>query len=315
MTNLLRPLTISITTRNRPDRVIACLRSLRVIEKYIARAIVLDDVSDQPIEPLVRAEFAGDHPFPILVLREETKIGPVRGKNKLARAAETEFIFNLDDDTVLLDATGVETTLSWMRADLRIAAIGFPQGALDGKPYQPLYQPAPVEYSCQVACFTGYAYITRREIFVERLGGYRELIDLLGEEKEFGLRALDAGYIILYLPSAVVAHFHDLRGRDQKALLRQTVQSSCLQFIYNQPFALVIPGIIARLLLYWKERRAGQIRDPWGTLWVLGRVFSMLPAALRERKPVRWSTLRRWREIRKSPPRYPAFTPNNGSPV
>ena len=312
MTTAVRPLTISITTRNRPDRVIACLRSLLVIEELIARVIVLDDMSDQPLELLLRSAFSNAYPLPLTIIREDAKVGFILGRNKVARAAETEFIFNLDDDTVILGHAGVQAALDLIGRDPKVAAIAFAQGGADGKPYDLCYQPAAVDYPCQVPCFTGFAYLTRRETFVERLGGYRELLGLYGEEKEFGLRVLDAGYLILYLPSAIVAHVHDARGRDHKTILRQSVQSSCLQFICNQPLVLVLPGIVMRLLLYRKERRFQKVHDPWGTFLVIRWVLARLPAALRERKAVKWSTLRRWQAIRKSPPPYTTSTSNNG---
>ena len=61
------------------------------------------------------------------------------------------------------------------------------------------------------------------------IGGYRESFGFYGEEKDLCLRLLDAGYVTVYLPEALVAHVPDDSGRSQQRYLRFVSRNDCLQ--------------------------------------------------------------------------------------
>jgi hypothetical protein len=44
--------------------------------------------------------------------------------------------------------------------------------------------------------------------------------------------------------------------------------------------------------------------DPGGLWWIVREVAKAAPAILRHRHPVRWRTLKEWRRLRDSSPRY-----------
>jgi hypothetical protein len=68
------------------------------------------------------------------------------------------------------------------------------------------------------------------------------------------------------------------------------------------------------LLTYFRLRRAWQVHDPGGERAVLSQIIQRLPLAWRARRPVRWTTIRRWRQMRRTWPPYTAPVKQCGAP-
>lgn len=296
-----KPLTVGVCTRNRPDALARCLRSLRAIGDVAETVIVVDDGSAPPVEPAVRAALADAAPRGLRFIRNEVSRSVAAGRNRIAREAVTPWVLNLDDDAAVVDPNAVRRALRVLERDPRLAAVALAQGDAEGAPWPPHTQPAPVDYPCYVATFTGYGHLLRRDAVLSA-GGFREALGINGEEKELALRLLDGGWRIAYLPDAVVAHLADEAGRDRRRYLHQTVRNDVLGAVYTQPFPLWPAGALVRLRRYFAMRDGWRIADPGGFREVVGAIARDLPAAVRDRTPVRWSTLRAWRRMTTQPP-------------
>lgn len=292
-------ITVGIASRGRPEVLARCLRSLALLGDGLAETIVVDDGSDPPLEAPVRAMLGADAPVRLRFLRNERSRGPTAGRNAFARAAATEYVLSLDDDVVILSADAVRSAVEVMDADAEVAIVAFAQTDEAGRPWPE--QAAPVDYRCYVPAFIGFAHLLRRSDFLA-VGGYREQIDQNGEEKELALRLLDAGRRIVYLPDARIAHLAASAGRDMRRYLHQVVRNDVLSGLYNEPFPLVLASVPVRLRRYFPMRKGWKVDDPGGFGAILRRLAADLPGALRERRPVKWSTLRRWREMTRRPP-------------
>lgn len=307
-----KPLTVGVCTRNRPDALARCLRSLRAIEDVAEAVIVVDDGSTPPAEPIVRAALGDDAPKGLRILRNDVSRRPAAGRNRIAREASTPWILYLDDDAAVVDPEAIRRALRVLQADPQLAIVALAQGDAEGKPWPPHTQPAPVDYACYVAAFTAYGALMRRDAMLA-VGGFREAIGINGEEKELALRLLDAGGRIVYLPDAIVAHLADEAGRDRRRYLHQIVRNDVLGAVYTLPFPLWPAGALVRLKRYFAMRSGWSIDDPGGFREVVGVLARDFPAALRDRTPVRWSTLRAWRRLTTQPPEpYRAPTPEEG---
>lgn len=287
-----RRLTIGITTKNRPAALSACLGSLDVLRGLDPEILVFDDGSDPP------AEVA-----PAVVLREPAAPGYIVGRNRLVRAASAPDVLLLDDDTRVVSRESVEQALRVFDTDPRIAAVAFAQAEADGSPWPSRMQPSPATYPCIVPSFIGFAHLLRRDVFLA-LGGYRENFIYYGEEKDFCLRLLDAGYRTVYLPDALVAHLPATAGRSQTRYLRFVVRNDCLNALGNDPLPRVLWTVPARYFLYFRMRRGWRIHDPWGWLWIARELLQELPPMIVRRRPVSHTTLRIWRALRRSPVPY-----------
>ena len=99
-------------------------------------------------------------------------------------------------------------------------------------------QPAPVTFPCVVASFIGFAHLLRRDVFLD-LGGYQESFIYYGEEKDFCLRLLDAGYRTVYLPDARIAH-SGAGGPQPDALPPVRRAQRLPERLYNDPVPRVL---------------------------------------------------------------------------
>ena len=295
-----RRLAIGITTKDRPAALSTCLASLEVLGPLDPDVLVFDDGS---------APAAVGAPIPgvaaVRMLRDEASPGYIVGRNRLVRAASAPAVLLLDDDTRVISRESVEQALAVLDGDSRVAAVAFAQAEADGRPWPARMQPSPVSYPCIVPSFIGFAHLLRRDVFLA-LNGYREDFIYYGEEKDFCLRLLDAGYRTVYLPDARVAHVTAASGRSQTRYLRFVVRNDCLNALQNDPFPRVAWTLPARYLLYFRMRRGWGIRDPWGWAWIARELADPFMRALWRRRPVSAATIRTWRRLKRTPVPYPA---------
>jgi len=298
-----RPLTVSVTTRNRPAAVERCVRSLAAIRDLVDRAIVLDDSSTPPldIDRLTRA--AGEAGIRIEVLRVDVHMGTAAGKNTIAQRAGTPYLLSLDDDACLIGDAAVRQALSVLQHDGSVAAVAFAQADERGERLPAAQQPAAEERPCYVPAFIGFACLIARARLLE-IGGYRAAFVIHGEERELCLRWLDRGLHVVYLPDAAVAHITDPANRDPRVYVRYVMRNDCLAALYNDPLARVMCVLPYKLWSYTRMRAGLPNGDPGGLRWLLGELARSAPAIWQERRPVKWSTLREWRRLRSFRPPY-----------
>jgi GT2 family glycosyltransferase len=306
MSEVAPSLCVGVATRNRPQALLRCLRSLRLLQGMLAEVVVVDDGSDAPVEGPVRAALGAEAPPGLRFVRHPRSLNVAAARNRIAREASTPWLLNLDDDAFIVSAQAVREAMAVLERDPGVGAVAFAQGDELGVAYPPEAQGDPAREPCYIPAFVGFAELLRREAFLA-VGGFSERMGINGEEKDCCLRLLDAGYRVVYLPGAVVGHVADQAGRDPRRYLHQTVRNTALGALYSEPFPLVLGGVALRLWRYFPMRRGWAVHDPGGFGRILGGLLKELPGVLRERRPVRWSTLRRWRQMTSAPPEpYPS---------
>jgi GT2 family glycosyltransferase len=289
-------LTVGITTRDRPDSLKRCLASLAHVAHLDPDVIVFDDASRTPVS----RQLEGVQRAPFRIIRDDGRAGYIAGRNQIVRDAVTPYVLLLDDDASLLDGEGVVRAIAVMDAHPRAGAIAFAQATRNGRLWGGLSGTASLTEPCFIPAYCGFAHLVRRDVFLA-LGGYRDRLVFYGEEKEFCLRLIEAGYRTVYLPGSRVAHEPDPLGRDQRRYLRYVTRNDAMHALYNEPLHRVVWLVPARLLLYFRMRRAWRIDDPLGWVWVLSELRSNLRHVWRERRPVSARTRRVWRELGRTP--------------
>src|SRR5438445_8493737 len=248
-------ITVGVDTRTRTEMVGKCLASLALIGDLLAEVIVVDDTSDVPA-----AEALGDLPEAVArrlrVVRQTASEGYIVARNRIVRDSTTPYVLLLDDDAWLLDDAGIREAVALLDGSPSVGAVAFAMATSDGSPWERRMQPAPVDYTCSVPSFIGFAHMLRRSIFIE-LGGYRASFQSYGEEKEYCLRLLSAKHHVVYLPHARVVHAPALAERSYSRYLRHTIRNDCLAALYDEPLPLPLAEVPLRLLRYLKMRRGG----------------------------------------------------------
>jgi len=305
-----RPVTVSITTRNRPAALDRCLRSLSLAIDSLEAVIVVDDASEPPVDARVIRAHASTLGVPIDLVRLDTHTGTTAAKNIAARRAPTPYLLSLDDDAFLVSGSAVARAVALLAGDDSVAAVAFAQADEHAALLQAAQQAAAGGDPCYVPAFIGFGCLIRRDRLLE-VGGYRDVFVIHGEERELCLRWLDRGWSVVYLPDAPIAHVADRGNRDARTYVRHVIRNDCLNALYNEPAPRAMLSIPIRLLNFRRMAAGIPGGDPHGIRWILGELWSRWPAVRRERRPVRWSTLGEWRRLRDSTPRYtgPAARP------
>lgn len=194
--------TVVITTKDRKEDLRKALRSA-FNQTVQCEVLVTDDASTDGTADVVAKEFPEAR-----LLRSDECIGLIAQRNRSSREASTNFIFSIDDDAEFGSPEIVEQTLADFN-DARIGAIAIPQ--IDTTPQRVVNDRAPQdgEASC-VASFVGTAYAVRRNVFLN-LGGFDASLIHQGEESDFCLRMLAAGYVVRLGTSDMILHHESPR--------------------------------------------------------------------------------------------------------
>jgi GT2 family glycosyltransferase len=275
---------------------------MSLIDDLVSDIIVVDDSSDPPIGSLLEVAPPSIR-LKMRFIEQPGAQGPIVARNTIMRLARNDAVMLLDDDAFVIDGMAVRNALSVLEQNASVGAVACAQAEADGSPWPPAMQPSPAGYACYVTAYIGFAHLVRRSVFLE-LGGYQESFHFYGEEKDYCLRLLNAGYDVVYLPDARVAHVPDPSGRSDVRYLRHVVRNDCLSALYNEPLPMAIVTVPIRVARYAVMRRHGQVKDSGGLRWVIGELMASLPQVWRTRKPMRWTSIRRWRRLRRT---WPAF--------
>lgn len=190
--------TIAIVTRNRADSLRRALVSA-VAQTGSYEVLVIDDGSADGTPAMVRNEF----PMVKLETRSESH-GYIVRRNEAARLASADVVVSIDDDAEFSSARSVEQTLAEFD-HCRIGAIAIP--FVNVLQSDRVLQRAPAEQEpFTTDSFIGTAHAVHRDLFI-RLGGYREELTHQGEERDFCLRMLAAGYVVRLGTADPILHY------------------------------------------------------------------------------------------------------------
>lgn len=280
--------TIVIVTKDRREMLADALASA-VAQEGDIEILVIDDGSSDGTAEMVAERFPD-----VRVHRYETNAGLVVRRNDAARIARGRVIVSIDDDAVFTTPDTVAQTLRDFDADARIAAVGIPY--VDVRRSPQVHQQPPDAEGCWIGpVYRGTAHAVRRDVFLE-LGGYRERIVHQGEEHDFCLRLLDAGYLVRYGRAAPIEHRESPRrsNRRMERYGRRNEQLLCATY-YPQPWAIVYGvGYAGKSILRG-------IRSDGGLVWIFEGILRGVGAWMTAgRRPVSRATFALDQRLRRA---------------
>lgn len=283
-----RTATVVVTTKNRKDELRTCLQSV-IAQSAAPEVLVMDDASSDGTAAMVRAEFPGVR----LVLHDRSE-GYIRRRNQAARLAHGDVIVSLDDDAVFSAAGIIAQTMADFDGE-RIGAVAMPY--IDVNRDARVNQVAPDARETYVTgTFIGTAHAVRREVFLA-LGGYREPLFHQGEESDFCIRLIAAGYFVRLGSAAPIHHFESPR-RDFRRMDHFGPRNAILFAWQNVP--------MPQLLLHWPATAARVLGHTWQPQRLAARAAGLAAGFVecfrQERSPVSPAAYRLMRRLRTHQP-------------
>jgi GT2 family glycosyltransferase len=278
--------TIAISTRNRRDELRRALRSA-LAQQPGFDVLVIDDGSTDGTAEMVRSEFPG-----VRFERADESLGYIAQRNRAARLSSADVVVSIDDDAVFSENDLVARTLAEF-SDARIGAVAIP--FVNVNTSADVLQRAPDDARCWITgSFTGTAYAVRRELFLD-LGGFREVLVHQGEEGDFCIRMLDAGYFVRLGSSAPILHYESPR-RDRRRMDYYGPRNLILYAWQNVPF-LSLPVHLAMT-----TAKALMHGVQWHRLKGIAAGYRMFGRSGAGRSPVRRATYRLSRRLKTRGP-------------
>ena len=280
---------VVITTRDRKNELRTALQSA-VRQTAEPEVIVIDDGSTDGTSEMVRSEFPQ-----VRLLRHEESRGLVVRRNEGARLATGDVVFSIDDDAEFMSPSTVEQTLSEFD-NLRIGAVAIPH--VDTLSQDLVNGPAPDADIWCLANYTGTSHAVRRDLFLQ-LGGYHEEMVHQGEEGDFCLRLLAAGYVTR-LGAATPIHHNESPRRSFWRMEYYGRRNDVLQAWRHTPAAWLVPHLLATTIS--GLRQAVRTRRPAAHLRGLASGWMAVLTGRAERVPVTKEIYHLFRQLKKQGP-------------
>jgi hypothetical protein len=150
--------------------------------------------------------------------------------------ATSEIVFPIDDDVQFVSPDTVAQTLKEFDSP-RIGAVAIP--FVNVKTDDRVHQRAPsFDAIYVVSQYVGASHALRRDLFLQ-LAGYRTVLFYMGEERDYCLRMLEAGYVVRTGRADPLHHFES-PIRNKPRVFYLTARNSIVFGWHNVP-ALMLP--------------------------------------------------------------------------
>lgn len=282
--------TVVITSKNRRDDLRAAIQSC-VNQRPQVEILLIDDGSSDGTSMMVAKEFPS-----VRLHRHEHSTGLVVGRNRAAKLASGDVVVSIDDDAVFTTPDVVARTIADFDDD-RIGAVAIPFIDVNKSPAEHQRSPDP-DQTFIADRFIGTAHAVRKDVFL-KLGGYRESFFHQGEEGDYCLRMMDAGYFVKLGNSDPIHHFESPK-RDTRRMDLYGRRNDLLVTWLNVP----MPGLIPRMAAViaggvWFGIRS---RRPWRAVQGMAAGVVACWRQRGDRRPVCMATYEMMRRLRKNGP-------------
>lgn len=276
-----------IVTRNRCKEACQALDSI-IKQINIAECIVVVDASEDETASVIEEKYSEV----TLIVNDERK-GVSFSRNLAIEKASNEYILQIDDDAVLT-TPNIAIDIMKQFTDKRFAAIAIP--FINIKQSKKLFHKSP-DYSKTFVAYTyvGTAVMLKRSIFL-KLGGYSLELEHWGEERDYTLRLLDAGFFVVYGISDPIHHFTSA-SRDMKYQNIYLYRNQLFFGFLRAPL-LYLP-VFCTWALIWSAVNAIRSKN---IIWGISGLFQGFLACLKyksARSPIRISNFKLALKLRK----------------
>lgn len=279
-----------LATRNRREELRALLVSARE-QSVPLEIIVMDDGSSDGTPGMVQQQFPEVRFYQLASAR-----GPAFQRNRGTELASSNIVISLDDDALFISPRTVAQTLEEFDHP-RVGAVGIP--FINVQQDRAVRQQAPSSGIHVTDAFVGAAHAVRRDVFLQ-VGGYREHFFYMGEEGDFCLRMMNAGYVTRLGSADPVHHLESFRRNLSTADFsgRRNDILFCWHNVPMPHFPLHLLGTTVNGLAF--GLRAGRF---WKMFEGMASGYMNSLSRWKERQPVSSEIYRLHRSLKKHGPR------------
>ena len=233
---------IGITTKNRVEKLIQCIESIKLLEysNFVIR-IFCDGCTDNTVSELKKYS-------DIEVIVNNESIGLKKARNVLMGALDFKYFVTLDDDTYFVHKDTLENSIAFLEKNENIGILSFDikNSQYEYKNYIPNSNVKPF----QISEFVGCGNIIRLDVLNE-CGFYNENNLPYGcEEQELAINCLKMKYMIYYLPGTILIHNEEQKNRSYSRQWKSTVNNNLyIAYMYYPAYLWPLLTTIKALIL------------------------------------------------------------------
>jgi GT2 family glycosyltransferase len=201
-----------IVNYNRKDEILLTILKTKELVKHNAsnyEIVVVDNASTDGSADAIKVQ------YPDVVLIENPVNTGAPAWNLGFQKAQGQYFIILDDDSHI--ESGLEDAIRYLdeNSKVGILALNISGGAYQTKHWHNLEEKVG---------FIGCGAIFRKELY-DKIGGYADWIFLYSNEWDLGIRAIEAGYKVIYFEKCKVTHRASIINRTSKRLIVYTVRN------------------------------------------------------------------------------------------
>ncbi len=277
---------IGITTKNRASILVKSIQS--ALDQHYENKVVMvfDDGSTDETIDLKKV-------FPTVKwIREEVSVGYLAARNHMMRICGADFFVSLDDDAWFLVGDEIDVALGYMKTNENLAAIAFDILQAGTKRFKPIERSNPVLTNIFIGC----GYMHRLEA-VAKAGYYIPFPIRYGhEEKDLGIRLLDLGYDIYFLPGVHVWHDYTKLERNMTEQDRSFIINDLVFPFRRVPLIYLLPVMLHNIRRKLSYKFVGEVKTS-DAIWDF---LKLIPSQMKYVKRVRRKSYLKYRSISKS---------------
>jgi GT2 family glycosyltransferase len=228
-------ISVCIVSHNRATQTRAAIDSVFASRYPVNEIVVLDNASDPPLvlqyevrEPKVRLS------------RSEVNLGCPGGRNVAMLQCQGDLILHLDDDATLHpDALSLAIDTMLDHDDCAVVQLNIVEFGVERWPY--------FRTGRQLSTFSGGAVLMRASAARE-VGPYEASFLRQGEEYDFSIRLLEAGYSIRYCAEALLHHWPQPGRRTSPEIIALGALAKCTTDARLGPLPTILATVTRTLL-------------------------------------------------------------------
>jgi GT2 family glycosyltransferase len=283
-------ISVLIVTWNRREALHRALESvLKQTHKNI-EIVVVDNASTDDTRALLRDKYRD-----VIYIGSHKNLGCPSGRNLGFTHCRGKYVYCLDDDGWLKE-DALEYSVQRAESEPRIAVVQSQINEVRDERVV-LQRPSGAQ-GVYINSFSGGCSLFRREA-IQKVGYYPDDFLRQAEEEDLALRLLDAEYLCFFEPKSVMFHAASPIARSGKEIYYYTLRNTMIIGLKRWP----APWNILRVLVVVCYACKAMLARRWILLPydIFSFFFKNIARLARERTPIKRSTFRLYRALKKQP--------------